>query len=306
MRAITVTDREAGVAGMRLDERPEPHASENDVIVQVHAAAFTPGELAWPATWVDRAGRDRTPTIPGHEFAGVVTDLGYGTTGFTVGQRVLGLADWTRDGTLAEYVAVEARNLAPLPADVDFVTAAGLPISGLTAWQGLFVHGRIRAGQTVLVTGVAGGVGSLVAQLAREAGAYVVGAGRETHRARAREAGVHAFVHLDHEDVEEVGPVDLVFDVLGGDVGARCAAVIRPGGTLITVAAPPESERPGVRSVFFVVEPDSAQLTELVTRVRAGTLRTFVGDVVPLDDAPAAFASGASKRGKTIVRVAGQ
>lgn len=303
MKAVTVTDRAAGTSGVRLTDRPEPHASENDVIVQVHAAGFTPGELDWPATWTDRAGRDRAPTIPGHELAGVVTGLGYGTTGLTLGQRVFGLADWTRDGTLAEYVAVEARNLAPLPADVDFVTGASLPISGLTAWQGLFVHGRIEPGQTVLVTGVAGGVGSIVAQLAREAGAFVIGAGRETHRARAHDAGVHAFVHLDDGDLEECGPVDLVFDVLGGDLAARCAAVVREGGTLVSIAAPPATERPGVRNVFFVVEPDRAQLADLVGRVRDGRLRTFVGGVVSLDDAPAAFSGGASKGGKTIVRV---
>ena len=158
MKAITVTDRSEGAGGAKLEERPDPHAAENDVIVQVRAASFTPGELAWPATWTDRAGRDRTPSIPGHELAGVVTALGYGTTGLTVGQRVFGFADWARDGTLAEYVSVEARNLAPLPGDIDFVTAASLPISGLTAWQGLFEHGRLQVGQTVLVTGVAGGV----------------------------------------------------------------------------------------------------------------------------------------------------
>src|SRR3954447_16657146 len=137
MQAITVRDRAAGVGGLTLTDLPYPHAAENDVIVAVRAAGFTPGELEWPATWTDRAGRDRTPTIPGHELAGVVTALGYGTTGLTLGQRVFGFADWARDGTLAEYVSVEARNLAPLPADIDFVTAASLPISGLTAWQGL-------------------------------------------------------------------------------------------------------------------------------------------------------------------------
>jgi NADPH:quinone reductase-like Zn-dependent oxidoreductase len=119
MRAITVRDREAGLTGLTLEDLPHPHAAENDVIVRVHAAGFTRGELDWPATWTDRAGRDRTPSVPGHEVSGVVTELGYGTTGLTVGQRVFGPTDWTRDGSLAEYVAVEARNLAPLPADVD-------------------------------------------------------------------------------------------------------------------------------------------------------------------------------------------
>ena len=171
MKAIVVTDQAAGAAGMKLVERPEPQAAINDVVVQVHASGFVHTELGWPSTWADRLDRDRTPSIPGHELAGVVTALGYGTTGLSVGQRVFGLTDWTRDGTLAEYAAVEARNLAPLPGDVDFTVGASLPISGLTAWQGLFVHGRLRAGQSVLAHGAAGAVGSTVTQLAREAGA---------------------------------------------------------------------------------------------------------------------------------------
>src|SRR5437764_930495 len=156
MKAIVVTDHAAGTAGMRLVERPEPRAAINDVVVQVHASGFVPTEMAWPSTWTDRLDRDRTPSIPGHELAGVVTVLGYGTTGLSVGQRVFGLTDWTRDGTLAEYAAVEARNLAPLPGDVDFTVGASLPISGLTAWQGLFQHGRLQAGQSVLAHGAAG------------------------------------------------------------------------------------------------------------------------------------------------------
>ena len=157
MKGIVVTDQAAGTADMKLIERPEPRAALNDVVVRIHASGFVGTELEWPSTWADRAGRDRTPTIPGHELAGVVTALGYGTTGLSVGQRVFGLADWHRDGTLAEYVAIEARNLAPLPGDVDFTAAASLPISGLTAWQGLFQHGRLQTGRTVLAHGAAGG-----------------------------------------------------------------------------------------------------------------------------------------------------
>src|ERR1051325_4447382 len=194
MKAIVVTDQAAGTAGVKLVERPEPQAAINDVVVQIHASGFTGDELTWPSTWTDRLGRDRTPSIPGHELAGVVTALGYGTTGLSMGQRVFGLADWYRDGTLAEYVAIEARNLAPLPGDVDFTVGASLPISGLTAWQGLFEHGRLRAGQSVIAHGAAGAVGSMVTQLARLAGAHVIGTGRaaappkaphlERHRAR--------------------------------------------------------------------------------------------------------------------------
>src|SRR3954447_2224660 len=239
MKAIVVTDEAAGTAGVALVERPEPSAAINDVIVQVHASGFVPTETEWPSTWTDRAGRDRTPSIPGHEMAGVVTALGYGTTGVSVGQRVLGIADWHRDGTLAEYVAIEARNLAPLPGDVEFTVGASLPISGLTAWQGLFDHGRLQAGQSVLAHGAAGAVGTMVTQLAPEAGAYVIGTGRAADREKALDFGAHEFVDLDDDTLEDIGGVDLVFDVIGGDIQKRSASLIRAGGTLVTVVGPP-------------------------------------------------------------------
>ena len=286
MLAITVRDRTAGIDGLRLTELPYPHAAENDVIVRVHAAGFTPGELDWPATWSDRAGRDRTPSVPGHELSGVVAELGFGTTGLTIGQRVFGLADWTRNGSLAEYVAVEARNLAPLPADIDHTVAAALPISGLTAWQGLFDHARLVAGQTVLITGAAGGVGSMAVQLAREAGARVIGAGRSADRDTALGLGADAFLDLQIEQLEDVGEVDVVFDVIGGEVLDRSAALVRAGGTLVTVAAPPRSEPTDGRAVFFVVEPDRARLADLARRLQDGRLTPIVGAVRTLPEAP--------------------
>ncbi|MBZ2199533.1 NADP-dependent oxidoreductase [Occultella gossypii] len=303
MKAIVVTDQAAGTAGMTLAERPDPEAASNDVVVEVHASGFTPGELTWPGTWTDRLGRDRTPSIPGHELAGVVSALGYGTRGLTVGQRVFGLADWTRDGTLAEYVAVEARNLAPLPGDVDFIAGASLPISGLTAWQGLFVHGRLQVGQSVLVHGAAGGVGSMVTQLAREAGAYVIGTGRAADRLAAFDFGAQEYVDLDNDSLEDVGGVDLVFDVIGGDVGRRSARLVRSGGTLVTIAGPPEAGPAGGLAVDFVVEADRAQLGEVVQRVRDGRLRTNIGSTATLDLAVAAFNPTERITGKTIIRV---
>src|SRR6476661_1642462 len=214
MKAIVVTNQAAGTAGMKLAERPQPAAAINDVLVQIHASGFVPTEMAWPSTWTDRRDRDRTPSIPGHELAGVVSALGYGTTGVSVGQRVFGLADWHRDGTLAEHVAIEARNLAPLPGDVEFTVGASLPISGLTAWQGLFEHGRLQAGQTVLAHGAAGAVGSMVTQLAREFGAYVVGTGRAADRQAALDFGAMEFVDLESNALDDVGGVDVVFDVI--------------------------------------------------------------------------------------------
>src|ERR1700754_1066349 len=300
MKAIVVTDEAAGTSGMTLAERPGPPAAINDVVVEIHAAGFVPTEMAWPSTWTDRRGGDRTPSIPGHELAGVVSALGYGTTGVSVGQRVFGLADWHRDGTLAEYVAIEARNLAPLPGDVDFTVGASLPISGLTAWQGLFDHGRLRAGQSVIAHGAAGAVGSMVTQLAREASAYVIGTGRGADRQKALDYGAQEFVDLDNDMLEGVGRVDLVFDVIGGEIGKRSADLIRTGGKLVTIAGPTEALPANGLAVDFVVVSDRAQLSEIVRRVRDGRLRTNIGKVSPLDDAVAAFNSTKRINGRTI------
>src|SRR5438105_7853660 len=312
MKAIVVTDRMAGTAGMKLVQRPDPDAARlasldganyGDVVVEVHASGFTGDELEWPSTWIDRLGRDRTPSIPGHEVAGVVTYLSYGATGLSVGQRVFGLTDWTRDGTLAEYTVVEARNLAPLPGDVDFTVGAGVAMSGLTAWQGLFQHGRLQAGQSVLVHGAAGAVGSMATQLAREAGAYVIGTGRAADRQTVLDFGAKEFVDLESDVLKDVGRVDLVFDVIGGDIGKRSAGLIRAGGTLLSVVGPTEARPTDGLAVDFVVETDRGQLGEIVQRVRDGRLRTNIGNVATLDDAVAALNPTKRINGKTVIRV---
>lgn len=303
MKAIIVTDESAGIAGMKLMERPEPQPAINDVIVQVYATSMTGDELSWPSTWTDRAGHDRSFSIPGHELAGVVTALGYGTTGLSVGQRVFGLTDWHRDGTLAEYVAVEARNLAPLPADVDFTVGAALVMPGLTAWQGLFDHGHLRAGQTVLVHGAAGIVGSMATQLARAAGAYVIGTGRGDGRQAALDFGAHEYVDLENEKLQDVKEVDLVFDVFGGDIASQSARLIRPGGMLVTIAGPTEARPVNGSAIDFVVEAIPNQLSEVVQRFREGRLKTHIGNISSFDDAIAAFNSPNRVKGKKIISI---
>jgi NADPH:quinone reductase-like Zn-dependent oxidoreductase len=303
VQAVVARDRAAGPAGLSLTEMPYPHAAENDVVVRVHAAGFTPGELDWPTTWTDRAGRDRTPSIPGHEVSGVVAELGYGTTGLTLGQRVFGITDWARNGSLAEYVAVEARNLAPLSAQIDYTVAAALPISGLTAWQGLFNHAHLVTGQTVLIHGAAGAVGSIAVQLAREAGARVIGSGRSEHRDTVLGLGADAFLELQRDRLEDVGEVDVVFDVIGGETLERSAKLVRSGGALITIAEPPQVQPEHGRAVFFVVEPDRAGLAALERRLRDGRLRPIVGAVCSLAQATAAFDPARRSPGKTVIAV---
>ncbi len=303
MQAITVRDREAGVGGLSLTDIPYPHAAQNDVIVRVHAAGFTPGELDWSSTWVDRAGRDRTPSVPGHEVSGIVAELGYGTTGLSVGQRVFGLIDWVRDGSLAEYTALEARNLAPLPADVDHVVAAALPISGLTAWQGLIDHAHLTTGQTVLIHGAAGGVGSIAVQLACEMGAVVIGTGRDADRETALGLGASIFLDLESDKLEDAGEVDVVFDVIGGEIRDRSTALVRAGGTLVTTVGTPTIQPKDGRAMFFVVEAHRSRLADLAQRLRDGRHKPIVGAVRPLAEAPAAFAPDRHIPGKTIIRI---
>jgi NADPH:quinone reductase-like Zn-dependent oxidoreductase len=200
-------------------------------------------------------------------------------------------------------MAIEARNLAPLPGDVEFTVGASLPVSGLTAWQGLFEHGRLRAGQSVIAHGAAGAVGSMVTQLARLAGAHVIGTGRAADRNKALEFGAQEFVDLDSDTLEDVGSVDLVFDVIGGDIGKRSARLIRAGGTLVSVVGPTEARPVDGLAIDFVVEADRAQLGEIVQRVRDGRLRTNIGKVSNLDEAVAAFNPTEPTKGKTIIRV---
>ncbi|MFI9613420.1 NADP-dependent oxidoreductase [Streptomyces sp. NPDC052023] len=305
MKAVRTHDRDAAADGLVLEEAPYPYAGEGDVIVRVRAASFTPDELSWPASWVERSGRDRAPVIPGHEVSGEVAEVSVGTTGLSVGQRVIGLTDWNRDGALAEYVAVEARNLAPLPAGIDHVQAAALPMPGLTAWQGLFVHGRLQAGQSVLVHGAGGGVGMATTQLAHAAGARVIGSGRAGSRGRVLELGAEEFLDLGQPGWQEAaGHVDLVFDALGGEVLDQSAAVVGPGGTLVSIAQPPRVRPEDGRAMYFIVEPDRGHLLEVIRTYVEGRLRPLVGAVHPLEHAPEAFRAKKGTAGKTVIRVA--
>ncbi|GAA5095184.1 NADP-dependent oxidoreductase [Microbacterium yannicii] len=303
MKAIVATDPSADAAGITLTDVPEPTPAINDVIVEVHASGFVPAEWEWPSTWADRSGHERIRPVIGHEFAGVVTALGYGTTGLSVGQRVFGITDWHRDGTLAEAVAVESRNLAPLPGDVPFTIGASLPISGLTAWQGLFDHGRLQSGQTVLAHGAAGAVGSVVTQLAHEFGAYIIGTGRAKDRQAVLDYGANEFLDLDNESVADIGGVDLVFDVIGGAIQKESAGIIRPGGALVSVVGPVQTRPLDGRAVDFVVESIPEQLVQVAQRARDGRIRPHIGTIAALDEAIAALNPTTRRTGKTVIQV---
>jgi NADPH:quinone reductase-like Zn-dependent oxidoreductase len=271
---------------MTVEERSRPEPQIGDVLIQVGAASFTPTELQWPSTWVDRSGRDRRPVIPGHEVSGTVAALGYGTVGWGVGDEVFGLTDWYRDGSLAEFVAVEARNLATKPVSLSHVDAAAFPMAALTAWQALFVHADLKAGQTVVIHGAGGGVGTLAVQLAISAGARVIGTGRANARDLVVQLGAEKYLDLAHDTLSEVKEADVVFDLVGGDVLRGSWPMLRPGGSIISIVDAPKAERTDVKSLLFVVEPSGEQLTQLARRIDTESLRPVVGNVGALSDGP--------------------
>jgi NADPH:quinone reductase-like Zn-dependent oxidoreductase len=304
MKAIRARQA-TGISGLVVEEVSDPHPNFCEVVVKVAACGITHNELDWPI-WTCRAGHPRTSVIPGHEVSGVVAALGFGTAGLAVGDEVFGLADQLRDGAAAEYVAVEARNLALKPRTVDHVHAAAVPRAGLTAWQGLFDHGQLGKGQTVVIHGAGGAVGSTAVQLARWAGAEVVGTGRAHSRPLVTELGADRYIALDAERLEDAGQADLVFDTIGGEVLARSPALLKPGGRLVTIKADTQlpAGRDDISTVVFIQESSRAQLAELARLADEGHLRPQVGAVYPLAQAVEAYRTKAAGGipGRTILQ----
>jgi NADPH:quinone reductase-like Zn-dependent oxidoreductase len=266
MRAVRLT-----TDGLQLDETETPEPGPGDALVRVHAASITKDELDWPT--------DRLPAIPSYEVSGDVVALGPGAEGVAVGDEVYALTDFGRDGAAADYAVVPARLLAPKPASVDHISSAAIPMPALTAWQGLFDHGRLEAGERILVTGAAGGVGHVAIQLARHRGAEAVPLSRG-------------------DRLEDVAHVDLAFDTVGGELLERLPAV---AGRVVSVATTPAP--PGV---YFVVEPNGRQLGDIAGLVDEGAIRPEIDSVYPLDAYQAAFErlTAPGKRGKVVLQIA--
>jgi NADPH:quinone reductase-like Zn-dependent oxidoreductase len=294
MKAIRLREP-VGISGLVYEDAPDATPMLWDVLVKVAACGITHNELDWPLRTC-RNGHQRGAIVPGQEVSGVVTALGLGTAGIAVGEEVFGLTDGYRDGAAAEYVAVEARNVARKPATADHVHAAAVPRAGLTAWQALFSHGRLGKGQTVIIHGAGGAVGSTAVQLARWAGAQVIGTGRGRARQLVMEMGADRFIALDEDRLEDAdGQADVVFDMVGGEVLARSPALLKPGGALVSVVSPQlPADRDDIRKVFFIQEASHAQLTELARLVDEGHLRPQVGGVYPLAQAVEAYQAKAA------------
>ncbi len=308
MKAIRVHSRD-GTKAIVFEEAPVPRIGPGEALVRVHAAAITPTEFTWNSTFTTADGKDRLPTIPSFEVSGTVEDVARDVRDVAKGDAVYGLLNFWRDGAAAEYVAVRAADLAPKPTSVDHVHAAAVPLSGLTAWQGLLDHGRMSPGNRVLIQGAAGGVGTFAVQLAHIKGAHVTGTASGRNAEFLRQLGADAVVDYTTTRFEgQVKDADVVLDTVGGDVLERSWGIVRHGGALVTIVGDAPEDRAarlGIRAVSFLVQPNRAQLLELGKLIDAGQLKPVVEATYPLARAREGYERGllGHNRGKIVLQV---
>jgi NADPH:quinone reductase-like Zn-dependent oxidoreductase len=308
MRALRAHHR-GGPEQLVVEDAETPVPGLGEVLVAVHAAAITLTELGWDLSWQTRDGTDRTPVIPSHELSGVVTAVGEGVAGVAVDDQVYGLVDFDRNGAAADFVTVPASALAAKPVKASHVEAAALPLAALTAWQALVDHADVQAGERVLVHGGAGGVGVYAVQLAAALGAQVITTDLPGNEAFVRSLGAAQFLDFTTQRFDaELSGLDVVLDAVGGQTLTRSYGVLRPGGRLVTLAAPPDqadAEKHAVHAMFFVVQPDHGELTRIAAMVDDGSLRPVVAGTYPLERGRAAFeaVNGPRRPGKIVLVV---
>jgi NADPH:quinone reductase-like Zn-dependent oxidoreductase len=305
VRAILLMDNSEG---MVEEEVPQPHPGPDEILIRICAAGITPTELQWYPTLHNKTGERRTGAIPAHEFSGIVTAVAESVTGFNTGDEAYGMNDWFSDGALAEYCLTKPSWIAPKPSRLSHAEAASVPIGALTAWQGLFDRAGLQAGERVLVHGGAGAVGIFAVQLARFRGAHVIATASARNIDFVSQLGAEQVI--DYRTVrfeEKMAAVDVVFDTVGGDTFERSWKVLKPQGRMITIVGEDDtatSERK--KQAFFIVEPNHQQLAEIGSLLDTGRLKPVVDVVLPLSQAPRAYAGKVeqrSGRGKMVAEV---
>jgi NADPH:quinone reductase-like Zn-dependent oxidoreductase len=298
----------SGGLGLREAEMTQPKVGRGEVLVRVCAAGVTKTELDWYPTTHQKSGEARVGAVPGHEFSGVVAEVGEGVTGFAAGAAVYGMNDWFAEGATAEFCVTQATYMAAKPAMLNYEEAASVPIGALTAWQGLFDRAKLKAGERVLVQGGAGAVGVFVVQLAKMHGAEVIATASAKTLELVKGLGADEVIDYRAERFEDrAKDVDVVFDTVGGETRTRSLGVMRKNGRLISISAEGDvTTDPKARDAYFIVEPRQEQLVEVAKLLDSGRLRTFVDAVIPLEEAGKAYSGGVTERlgyGKVVVRV---
>lgn len=307
MKAMQVRESSQGLT-LYAAQPPQPTPGSEDVLIRVYAAGVTTTELGWYPTTHQKSGETRSNAIPGHEFSGIVAAIGAGVKDLSIGQDVYGMNDWFANGATAEFCITQPSSIAPKPVSLSYEEAATVPIGALTAWQGLFDHGKLQPNERVLVQGAAGGVGIFAVQLARRHGAYVVATTSTPNVDLIKQLGANEVIDYTKAHFQDVvQSVDVIFDTVGGQTRDLSWPVLKPAGRMITIAADGESSTdPRIKENYFIVEPNQKQLIEIAKLIDAGYMRTFVNAVVPLEDSAKAYAKSIPQKlgyGKVVITI---
>ena len=292
-------------------ELPKPEPGEGELLIRVRAVGVTHTELDWYPTGHAKDGTPREGAVPGHEFSGVIDALGKNTRGFQVGQGVFGMSDWFINGAIAEFCVTQPQSIAPKPMTLTHEAAATVPIGALTAWQGLFEHGKMQPGERVLIHGGAGAVGLFAVQFAHQHGAHVIATASQKNLQLVSELGADEVIDYRASRFEDrSGKVDVVFDTAGGDALDRSWSVLNAGGRLVTIVSDlPDNGEQRVKDAFFIVEPSQKQLLEVARLLDAGTLKTYINAIVPFEEASDAYSGAVRDKlgyGKVVIVISRQ
>lgn len=308
MKAVRIHSR-AGPEALVYEEAPMPAIGAGEALIEVHAAGITPTEFSWNSSFTAKDGKNRLPAIPAYEVSGRVERVGPGASDFDEGDAVYGLLDFWRDGAAAEYVTARGSDMAPKPESLDYVGAAAVPLSGLTAWQALFDYAKLVEGQSVLIHGAGGGVGSYAVQLAHWRGAHVIGTASESKAAFLQKLGADEVIDYATVRFEErARDVDVVLDTVGSETLERSWRTVRRGGVLVMIAGDAPEDKAakyGVCGASILVEPNRSELIQISRLIDAGTIHPVVDAVFPLSQARLAYERGllGHNRGKLVLKV---
>ncbi|HTI07410.1 MAG TPA: NADP-dependent oxidoreductase [Puia sp.] len=308
MKAVQI-HRFGGPEELKYEEAADPVLNPDDVLIKVYATSVN------PIDWKVRKGQKKDPaaaTFPmilGWDVSGVIERIGDQVTSFQPGDEVFSRPDPSRPGTYAELVAVRASEVASKPATIGHELAASVPLTGLTAWQGIFDHGELKAGQKILIHGAAGGVGTLAVQLAKWKGAYVIGTASAKNIPFLKDLGADEVIDYKTEDFsEKLMDLDLVFDTIGGEVQAKSIKVLKPQGILVSTVGikdPEALKAKGIKGVAYMARSYGDQLRELANLVDAGAIKPVVSKMLPLKEAEEAhrISEEGHTRGKIVLLV---
>jgi NADPH:quinone reductase-like Zn-dependent oxidoreductase len=309
MKAMQLNHAQQGPV-LIATELPQPEPGEGELLIRVRAVGVTHTELNWYPTTHTKEGAPRKGAVPGHEFSGVVAALGKNTKGFEVGKDIYGMSDWFVNGAIAEFCVTQPQSIAPKPTTLTHEAAASVPISALTAWQGLFERAKMQPGERVLIQGGAGAVGLFAVQLAHQHGAHVIATASQKNLQLVAELGADEVIDYRASRFEDrSGKVDVVFDTVGGEVLDRSWSVLKARGRLVTIfSGLPDNAEQRVKDPFFIVEPSQKQLLDVASLLDAGTLKTYINAVVPFEEASDAYSGAVRGKlgyGKVVIVIPG-